>query len=97
MLSITMLPCSIGGNCLLALHEDDCSATSAPATPLVNTTPATRLDDQTTMNSVTNSRTDSVTLSAAAVGRRSPKRMAAGILWHMERSTVCRARFGAGA
>lgn len=83
-------------NCSSVIFEDDCSLTNSPTMPSVNTTPAISLSDRITMDSETNMRTDSVTSSTGAC-RRLPVRIAAGISRHLQRTTVCCARFSADA
>jgi len=95
MLSITMLPCSIGGNCLLAL--DECGLpTEEQSTPVEYTASAISLVARIAMASVMNSRTDNVTSSVAVTCRFAPNRMAASVLWHVQRKVLC-ARFGVAA
>lgn len=92
MLSITVLPCSIGGNCLLALDERG-FLTKEPSTPVEYTTSAISLDARIAMDNAINSRTDNVTSSVAATCRFTPNRMATGVLWHVQCKVLC-ARFG---
>lgn len=95
MLSITMLPCSIGGNCLLVLC--DCRLpTKVPSTPVEYTTSAISLDAKIAMDNVMNSRTDNVTSLVALACLFSPNRMATGVLWHVQRK-VLGAGFGVAA
>lgn len=95
MLSITMLPCSIGGNCLLVLYE--CRLpTKVPSTPVEYTTSAINLDAKIAMDNVMNNRIDNVTSSVAVTCLFSANRMATGVLWHVQRKVLC-VRFGVAA
>jgi len=92
MLSITMLPCSIGGNCLLSLYDRSFS-TNLPSTPVEYTASAISLDASIEMDSAMNSRTDNVTSSEAVTRRFTPDCMATDVLWHVQHKIPC-ARFG---
>jgi len=95
MLSITMFPCSMGGNCLFAL--DECGLpTKEPSTPVEYTTSVISFVARIAMDSVMNSRTDNVTSSVAITRRFAPNRMATVVLWHVQRKVLC-VRFGAAA
>lgn len=95
ILSITILPCSIGGNCLLALYERGL-VTEEPSTLAEYMASAISLDARIAMDSAMNSRMDNVTSSVAVKRRFTLDRMAAGVLWHVQRKALC-ALFGGAA